>query len=72
MTGYTMRTVAQLVGHDTGTGVSMTSMYAGEEPWSAKAEAIGAIRAAEPLVSPCHQSSKHVVVVLFQGFHNVP
>jgi integrase len=44
-TGYSMRTVAQLVGHDTGgLGLSVTSMYAGEEPLSAKAKAIGAIR----------------------------
>jgi integrase len=44
-TGYSMRTVAQLVGHDVGDlGLSMTSMYAGQEPLSAKAAAIGAIR----------------------------
>jgi integrase len=44
-TGYSMRTVAQIVGHDVGDlGLSMTSMYAGEEPLSAKAAAIGAIR----------------------------
>jgi hypothetical protein len=44
-TGYSMRTVAQIVGHDVGDlGLSMTSMYAGEEPQSAKAKAIGAIR----------------------------
>ena len=44
-TGYSMRTVAQICGHDVGDlGLSMTSMYAGEEPLSAKAAAIGAIR----------------------------
>jgi integrase len=44
-TGYSMRTVAQVVGHDVGDlGLSMTSMYAGQEPLSAKAAAIGAIR----------------------------
>jgi len=44
-TGYSMRTVAQIVGHDVGDlGLSMTSMYAGEEPLSAKAKAIRAIR----------------------------
>jgi integrase len=44
-TGYSMRTVAQLVGHDVGDlGLSMTSMYAGQEPLSAKAAAIGSIR----------------------------
>jgi integrase len=44
-TGYSMRTVAQQVGHDVGDlGLSMTSMYAGQEPLSAKAKAIGAIR----------------------------
>ncbi len=44
-TGFSMRTVAQVVGHDVGDlGLSMTSMYAGEEPLSAKAAAIGAIR----------------------------
>jgi integrase len=43
--GYSMRTVAQVVGHDVGDlGLSMTSMYAGQEPLSAKAAAIGAIR----------------------------
>jgi integrase len=43
--GYSMRTVAQIVRHDVGDlGLSMTSMYAGEEPLSAKAKAIGAIR----------------------------
>ena len=44
-TGYSMRTVAQIVGHDVGDlGLSMASMYAGQEPLSAKAKAIGAIR----------------------------
>ena len=44
-TGYSMRTVAQVVGHDVGDlGLSMTSMYAGQEPLEAKAKAIGAIR----------------------------
>jgi integrase len=48
-TGYSMRTVAQIVGHDVGDlGLSMTSMYAGEEPLSAKAKAIGAIRLPSP------------------------
>lgn len=42
--GFTMRTVAQIVGHDTGDlGLSMTAQYAGEEPLEAKAAAIGAI-----------------------------
>jgi hypothetical protein len=40
-----MRTVAQVGGHDVeDLGLSMTSMYAGQEPLSAKAAAIGAIR----------------------------
>jgi hypothetical protein len=44
-TGYSMRTVAQVGGHDVeDLGLSMTSMYAGQEPLSAKAAAIGAIR----------------------------
>jgi integrase len=44
-TGYSMRTVAQLVGHDTGgLGLSMTSHYAGEEPLEAKAKAVESIR----------------------------
>jgi integrase len=44
-TGFSMRTVAQVLGHDTGgLGFSMTSMYAGEEPLEAKAAAIGALR----------------------------
>jgi integrase len=48
-TGYSMRTVAQIAGHDVGDlGLSMTSMYAGEEPLSAKAKAIGAIRLPSP------------------------
>ena len=37
-TGYSMRTVAQVVGHDVGDlGFSMTAMYAGQEPLEAKA-----------------------------------
>ena len=44
-TGYSMRTVAQIVGHDVGDlGLSMTSMYTGQEPLEAKAAAIRAIR----------------------------
>jgi integrase len=44
-TGYSMRTVAQVVGHDVGDlGLSMTSMYAGQEPMEAKAAAVRAIR----------------------------
>jgi integrase len=44
-TGYSMRTVAQLVGHDVGDlGLSMTSVYAGQEPLEAKAAAVRAIK----------------------------
>jgi integrase len=43
--GFSMRTVAQVVGHDTGgLGLSMTSMYAGEEPLEAKSKAVASVR----------------------------
>ena len=49
-TGFTMRTVAQVVGHDVGDlGLSMTSMYAGQEPLEAKAAAVRAIKLPDSL-----------------------
>jgi integrase len=51
-TGYTMRTVACLVGHKSGEvdGLSMTARYAGQEPLEALAAAVGAIKL--PLTHP--------------------